>query len=154
MDLDIDDELLAQADKIEAEALGTVSKPPSAKGLSSDIRGNASRYQGVQGTAAALQVASGSSRPSTIPSVSTTTSRPRTGPTSAQRQPVKFTQRRAPDPASAGRQHVPSTLRENENLIDVESDDSMYVEDSDGGKENVPTRTRVVVDEDIIVISD
>ncbi|KAG2367879.1 hypothetical protein BDR07DRAFT_206764 [Suillus spraguei] len=157
MDLDIDDELLAQADKIEAEALGTVSKPPGTKGLGSDIQVNASRAtgprnQGIQGRAAALQVASGSSRPSTVPSVRTTTSRPRIGPASVQRQPANLTQRRAPGPASARCQHVPSTLREN--IIDVESDDSMYVDDSDDGKENVPTWTRAVVDEDIIVISD
>ncbi|KAG1887012.1 hypothetical protein F4604DRAFT_1719583 [Suillus subluteus] len=161
MDLDIDDELLAQADKIEAEALATVFKPPGTRGLGSDIRDmrqmNASqatgpRYQGMQGMTTAQQMASGSSRPSAVPTVNTTTSRSRIGPASAQRQPANSTQRGAPDPASARRQHVPSTL--GENVIDVESDDSMYVDDSDDGKENVPTRTRAVVDEDIIEISD
>lgn len=161
MDLDIDDEFLAQADKIEAEALAAVSKPPGAKGLGSDIRDmrqmNASRatgprYQGIQGTRTALQMASGSSQPPAVPTVSTTTLRPRIGPASAQRQPANSTQRRAPVPASARRQRVPSILRED--VIDVESDDSMYVDDSDDRKENVPIRTRAVVDEDIIVISD
>lgn len=161
MDLDIDDELLAQADKIEAEALATVSKPPSMKGLGSDIRDmrqmNSSqatvpRYQGIQAMTTALQMASGSSRPSAAPTVGTTTSRSRIGSASAQHQPANSTQRGAPGPASARRQHVPSTL--GGNVIDVESDDSMYVDDSDDGKENVPTRTRAVVDEDIIEISD
>lgn len=161
MDLDIDDELLAQAERIEAEALATVSKSLGAKGLSSDIRDmrqmNASRatgprYRGIQGTTNVLQITSGLSRPPTVPIVSTTTSRPRIGPSSAQRQPANSSHRRAPGPASARRQHVPFTLRED--IIDVESDDSMYVDDSDDGKENVPTRTREVVDEDIIVISD
>ncbi|KIK41906.1 hypothetical protein CY34DRAFT_179634 [Suillus luteus UH-Slu-Lm8-n1] len=136
MDLDIDDELLAQAEKIEAEALATASKPPGP------------RYQGIQGMTTALQMASGSSEPP----VSTTTSRPRIGPASTQRQPANSTQRRAPVPASARRQRVPPILRED--VIDVESDDSMYVDDSDDKKENVPIRTRAVVEEDIIVISD
>jgi hypothetical protein len=157
MDLDIDDELLAQAEKIEAEALATASKPPGAKGLGSDTRDtrqmNASRstglrYEGIQGMTTALQMASGSSEPP----VSRTTSRPRIGPASTQRQPANSTQRRAPVPASARRQRVPSILRED--VIDVESDDSMYVDDSDDRKENVPIRTRAVVEEDIIVISD
>lgn len=157
MDLDIDDELIAQAEKIEAEALATVSKSPGTKGLGSDIRDmrqtNASRatgprHQGVQG----MTTASGSSRPSAVPAVSTMSSRPRIGPASVQRQPTNSTRRRAPGPASARRQYTASTLQQD--VIDVESDDSMYVDDSDDGKENVPTRTRVVVDEDIIVISD
>ncbi|KAG1804983.1 uncharacterized protein HD556DRAFT_1327705 [Suillus plorans] len=157
MDLDIDDELIAQAEKIEAEALATVSKSPGTKGLGSDIRDmrqmNASRatgprHQGAQG----MTTVSGSSRPSAIPAVSTTTSRPRIGPASVQRQPTSSTRRRVPGPASARRQYTASTLQQD--VIDVESDDSMYVDDSDDGKENVPTRTRVVVDEDIIVISD
>lgn len=161
MDLDIDDEFLAQAEKIEAEALATVSKPPGAKGLGSDMRDmgqmNASRatgprYQGIQGMTTALQMASGSSEPPAVPIVSTTISYPRIGPASAQRQPANSTQRRAPVPASARRQRVPTILRED--VIDVESDDSMYVDDSDDRKENVPIRTRAVVDEDIIVISD
>lgn len=155
MDLDIDDEFLAQAERIEAEALATVSKPPGAKGWGSDIRDmrqtNASRatgphYQRIQG------MASGLSRPPAVPIVSTTTSRPRLDPASAQRQLANSTRRRAPVPASARRQHVPPILRED--VIDVESDDSMYVDDSDDRKENVPVRTRAVVDEDVIVISD
>ncbi|KAG1821673.1 uncharacterized protein BJ212DRAFT_1332853 [Suillus subaureus] len=165
MDLDIDEELLAQADKIEAEALATVSKPPGTRGSGSNTRdmrqmnasqAKGSRYQGIQGMTTALQMASGSSRPSAVSTVSTTTSHPRIGPTSAQRRPANSTQCGVPSPASVRRQHVPSTLREN--VIDVESDDSMYVDDSDDGKENVPTRTRTrtraVVDEDIIEISD
>jgi len=153
MDVDIDDELLAQADKIEAEALATVSKLPGTKGLSSGIRNM--RQMGVRGMTTALQMTSGPSGPSgpsTISTVSTMTPRSRIGPASAQRQPANSTQPRAPGPVTARRQHVPSTLREN--IIDVESDDSMYVDDSDDGKENVPTRTQAVGDEDIIEISD
>ncbi|KAG1824892.1 uncharacterized protein BJ212DRAFT_1476183 [Suillus subaureus] len=80
MDLDIYDDLLAQADKIEAEALllATFSKPPGMKGLGS--------------------------------------------------------------PSLAGK------------YVGIKSDDSMYADDLDHGKENVPTRTRTVVDEDIIEI--
>jgi len=43
-----------------------------------------------------------------------------------------------------------------EDVLVVDSDDDMYVDDSDDGKENVPlpARTRTVVDEDVIEISD
>lgn len=148
MDLDIDDEMLAQMEKMEADALAAVSQPSASgmKGSGSDMRlgTNASRGSSSarsQAGTSALRMTSGSS----------TEHYPQRAIAQRAESGTSWSRRTTPAPAPSHRLYSPS-LRES--VIVVDSEDEMYVDDSDGGKENISlsAQTRPVDDEDVEVI--
>ena len=146
--MDMDDEILAQVEKMEADALAAVCKSTGGEVSGSDTRSDTHSSQAQGDSSArrpastgALQMASGASQ-ATTSSVTRTT----TGTISSQRI--------GPRPSSTTRRHSPLQSISKKDVILIDCEDDMYVDDSDEGKENVPlpARTWVVDDEDVEVI--
>jgi hypothetical protein len=148
MDLDVDDEMLAQMEKMEADALAAVCQPSASgvKGSSSGMRLGTNTLRGSssvrsQAGTSTLRMTSGSS----------TEHHPQRAITQRVGSGTSCFRRMAPAPAPSHRLYSPN-LREG--VIVVDSEDEMYVDDSDGGKENIPlsAQTRPMDDEDVEVI--
>lgn len=143
MDLDVDDEMLAQMEKMEADALAAVCQP-SASGVKGSSPGMRLGTNTLRGSSSARSQAGTSTLRMT--SGSSTEHRPqRAGSVTS------CSRRTAPAPAPSHRLYSPN-LREG--VIVVDSEDEIYVDDSDGGKENIPlsAQTRPMDDEDVEVI--
>lgn len=159
MDLDVDDEILAQ---MEADALAAVYKPLGVRDSSSGVQdGSSARSQASTST---QRMSSSTSRPAMLPATRMTTPAPQhaqTSSASTQRRPQNTIPQHSGIVSSQRRStstHNYSPLQPilHEDVIVVDIEDDMYVDDSDSdeGKENVPlsARTWAVDDEDVEVI--
>ena len=139
--MDMDDEILAQVEKMEADALAAVCKPTGGDISGSDTRSDTHSSR-AQGDSSARRPASTGASQATTSSATRTT----TGTISSQRI--------GPGPSSTTRRHSPLQSISKKNVILIDCEDDMYVDDSDEGKENVPLPARIweVDDEDVEVI--